>query len=108
MQISYNSALINLNVVNSCVKAGKKIFIHRQHVYTQNESTNPQILIVRRILLILQNQIAIMDGRNFYERFYLASSRNYSDVRIARFHNIFDLGSWNGLREKHQLLFVEK
>ena len=65
--IMHNSALINLNVVHSCVKAGaKKFFTHPQLVYIQNEINKiQQILIVQRIPHILRNQIAITDGKNF-------------------------------------------
>tara|TARA_B000000475_G_scaffold105325_2_gene85508 strand:+ start:10549 stop:11514 length:966 start_codon:yes stop_codon:yes gene_type:complete len=103
--IMHNSALINLNVVEACVKAKtKKIF------YSSSACMYPE-----RNQLDPDNPNCAEDSaypaepdseygweKLFSERFYLAASRNYGlDIRIARFHNIFGPeGSWRDGREK--------
>ena len=103
--IMHNSALINLNVVEACVKAkAKKIF------YSSSACMYPE-----RNQLDPDNPNCSEDSaypaepdseygweKLFSERFYLAASRNYDlDIRIARFHNIFGPeGSWRDGREK--------
>ncbi len=103
--IMHNSALINLNVVEACVKAKtKKIF------YSSSACMYPE-----RNQLDPDNPNCAEDSaypaepdseygweKLFSERFYLAASRNYGlDIRIARFHNIFGPeGSWKDGREK--------
>ena len=103
--IMHNSALINLNVVEACVKVkAKKIF------YSSSACMYPE-----RNQLDPDNPNCAEDSaypaepdseygweKLFSERFYLAASRNYGlDIRIARFHNIFGPeGSWVDGREK--------
>ena len=103
--IMHNSALINLNVVEACVKSNaKKIF------YSSSACMYPE-----RNQLDPDNPNCAEDSaypaepdseygweKLFSERFYLAASRNYGlDIRIARFHNIFGPeGSWKDGREK--------
>jgi nucleoside-diphosphate-sugar epimerase len=101
----HNSAMINLNVVEACVKAGvKKIFYSSSAcMYPERNQMDPD------------NPNCAEDSaypaepdseygweKLFSERFYLAANRNYGmDVRIARFHNIFGpQGSWKDGREK--------
>ena len=103
--IMHNSALINLNVVHSCVKAGaKKIFYSSSAcIYperNQQDPTNPNC--AENSAYPAEPDSDYGWEKLFSERFYLASSRNYNlDVKIARFHNIFGPeGSWNDGREK--------
>ena len=103
--IMHNSALINLNVCENCVRYGiKKVFYSSSACiypeYNQLDPDNP----------ICTESSAYPAGPDseygweklFSERLYLAFSKNYNlTVRIARFHNIFGpLGTWNGGREK--------
>ena len=103
--IMHNSALINLNIVHSCVKAGvKKIFYSSSAcIYperNQQDPSNPNC--EENSAYPAEPDSDYGWEKLFSERFYLASSRNYDlDVRIARFHNIFGPeGSWNCGREK--------
>ena len=103
--IMHNSALINLNVVHSCVKAGaKKIFYSSSAcIYperNQQDPTNPNC--AENSAYPAEPDSDYGWEKLFSERFYLASSRNYDiDIKIARFHNIFGPeGSWNDGREK--------
>ena len=103
--IMHNSALINLNVVHSCVKAGVKKFFYSSSacIYperNQQDPTNPNC--EENSAYPAEPDSDYGWEKLFSERFYLASSRNYDlDVRIARFHNIFGPeGSWNCGREK--------
>jgi len=103
--IMHNSAMINLNIVKSCVKSGsKKIFYSSSAcIYPEQNQQDPMNPNCE------ENSAYPADPDSDYgweklfsERFYLASCRNYNiDVKIARFHNIFGPeGSWNDGREK--------
>ena len=111
--IMHNSAMINLNIVESSVKAGvKKVFYSSSAcMYPERNQMNPD------------NPNCTEDSaypaepdseygweKLFSERFYLAAARNYGlNVRIARFHNIFGpKGSWNDGREKAPAAFCRK
>ena len=103
--IMHNSALINLNIVHSCVKAGvKKIFYSSSAcIYPKRNQQDPKNPNCEENSAYPAEPDSDYGWEKlFSERFYLASSRNYDiDVRIARFHNIFGPeGSWNDGREK--------
>ena len=103
--ILHNSALINLNVVNTCVKRGvKKIFYSSSAcMYPEKNQLDPK-----------NPKCTEGTGKEgppdscygweklFSEVLYDAYSRNYGiDVKIARFHNVFGpYGTWTGGREK--------
>ena len=103
--ILHNSALINLNVLNTCVKKGvKRIFYSSSAcIYPEKNQLDP-----------LNPKCAEDTGREgppdscygweklFSEVLYDAYARNYGiTVKIARFHNIFGpYGTWKGGREK--------
>jgi nucleoside-diphosphate-sugar epimerase len=103
--ILHNSALINLNVLNTCVKKGvKRIFYSSSAcMYPECNQLDPD-----------NPKCSEDTGRQgapdscygweklFSEVLYEAYSRNYGiTVKIARFHNIFGpYGTWNGGREK--------
>ena len=103
--IMHNSALINLNVCDICVKNKvKKVFYSSSACmypeYNQLDPQNPKC----------SEDSAYPAGPDseygweklFSERLYLAFHRNKGlDIRIARFHNIFGpYGTWDGGREK--------
>lgn len=103
--IMHNSALINLNMVEACYKAGvKKIFysssacIYPQ--YNQMDPDNPKCSEDSAYPAAPDSEYGW--EKLFSEHLYLAFIRNYGmNVRIARFHNIFGPeGSWNDGREK--------
>jgi len=103
--IMHNSALINLNMIEVCYKAGvKKIFYSSSACiypeYNQRDPENPKCSEDSVYPAVPDSEYGW--EKLFSERLYLAFSRNYGmDVRIARFHNIFGPeGSWNDGREK--------
>ncbi len=103
--IMHNSALINLNMLESCYKRNiKKIFYSSSACiypeYNQEDPDNPN---TEEDSAYPANPDSDYGWEKlFSERLYLAFQRNYNmDVRIARFHNIFGPeGSWNDGREK--------
>lgn len=112
-EIMHNSALINLNVVETCKqKKVKKVFYsssacaYNQHNQTDSENPNCKEDSVYP---------AYPDSeygweKIFSERLYLAYQRNHGlNVRIARFHNIFGpKGTFDNGREKAPAAFCRK
>lgn len=103
--IMHNSALININVAQECIRKGvKRLFysssacIYNQEL--QKDSDNPGMKEDSAWPLNPDSDYGIEKG--FSERLYKAFERNYNlEVRIARFHNIFGpKGSWNNGKEK--------
>jgi GDP-D-mannose 3',5'-epimerase len=103
--VMHNSALINLNVVNECVKSNvKKVFysssacMYPEH--NQLDATNPNCEESSAYPADPDSEYGW--EKLFSERLYLAFNRNYKlDVRVARFHNIFGpMGTWEGGKEK--------
>ena len=111
--IMHNSALINLNMVEACYKAGvKKIFYSSSACiypeYNQMDPNNPKCSEDSAYPAAPDSEYGW--EKLFSEHLYLAFKRNYGmDVRIARFHNIFGPeGSWNDGREKAPAAFCRK
>jgi len=103
--IMHNSALINLNMLEACLKNNvKKIFYSSSACmypeYNQRDTDNPNCSEQSAYPANPDSEYGW--EKLFSERLYLAFSRNYKiDVRIARFHNIFGPeGTWCGGREK--------
>jgi len=103
--IMHNSALINLNMIEACYKAGvKKIFYSSSACiypeYNQTDPNNPKCSEDSAYPAAPDSEYGW--EKLFSERLYLAFNRNYGmNMRIARFHNIFGPeGSWNEGREK--------
>ena len=103
--IMYNSALINLNMVNVALKNKVKKYFYSSSacVYPEYNQLNPDSLNLKESSVYP----ALPDSeygweKLFSERLYQSFSRNYKmDVKIARFHNIFgDYGVYDGGREK--------
>lgn len=104
-EIMHDSALINIQVLDECHKAGVgKVFYSSSAciypAYNQMDPSNPKC-----------NESSAYPAdpdteygweKLFSERLYLSYARDYNmDIRIARFHNIFGpQGSWEGGREK--------
>ena len=111
--IMHNSAMINLNILEQCVKKKtKKIFYSSSAcMYPEHNQMDPQ------------NPKCSEDSaypaapdseygweKLFSERLYFAFARNYGlNVRVARYHNIFGPeGTWEGGREKAPAAFCRK
>lgn len=103
--IVHNSALINLNVIERCVKrnVGKVFFSSSACVYNMNnqlEPANPRCDEASAIPAYPDSDYGW--EKLFSEILYLAYNRNYGiPIAIARFHNIFGTrGAWNNGKEK--------
>lgn len=103
--IMHNSATINLNVCDTCVKKGiRRVFYSSSAcMYPEHNQLDP----LNPVCTEDSAYPAAPDSeygweKLFSERLFLAYNRNYQlEVRIARFHNIFGpLGTWEGGREK--------
>jgi nucleoside-diphosphate-sugar epimerase len=103
--IMHNSALINLNMLESCYRRNvKRIFYSSSACiypkYNQEDPDNPNCAEDSAYPAFPDSEYGW--EKLFSERLYLAFYRNYGmEVRIARYHNIFGPeGSWNDGREK--------
>ena len=111
--IMHNSALINLNIAEQCVKKGvNRIFYSSSAcMYPEHNQLDPD------------NPMCSEDSaypaapdseygweKLFSERLLFAFARNYGlNVRVARYHNIFGPeGTWDGGREKAPAAFCRK
>ena len=103
--VMHNSALINLNVVNECVKKNiKKVFYSSSAcMYPEHNQLDPNNPNCEESSAYPANPDSEYGWEKlFSERLYLAYNRNYGlNVRIARFHNIFGpYGTYKGCKEK--------
>ena len=103
--IMYNSAMINLNMLEAVRLVGaKKIFYASSAcIYPEHNQTDPE----NPVCIESSAYPAAPDSeygweKLFSERLYQSYCRNYGiQVCIARFHNIFgEEGTWQGGREK--------
>jgi nucleoside-diphosphate-sugar epimerase len=104
-EVMYNSAMINLNMVDVCSKIGvaKMFYSSSACIYPAYNQTAPESPKCSED----SAYPAAPDSeygweKLFSERLYLSYYRNHGfQVRIARFHNIFGPeGAWNNGREK--------
>jgi GDP-D-mannose 3',5'-epimerase len=100
-----NSSLINLNVLDSCRRAGvKRVFYSSSAcVYPDFNQTDPDHPTCAEATAYPAAPDSDYGWEKlFSERLYLAHVRNYKmTCRIARYHNIFGPeGTWTGGREK--------
>jgi len=103
--IMHNSAMVNLNIVDSMKRFGvKKVFYSSSAcMYPEDHQLEVDVPALREDMAYPGNPDSEYGWEKlFSERLYLAYSRNYDfDVRIARFHNIFGPeGTYQGGREK--------
>jgi GDP-D-mannose 3', 5'-epimerase len=103
--IMHNSALINLNVLEACLRRNsRKIFYSSSAcMYPEHNQTNPSNPNCEESSAYPANPDSEYGWEKlFSERLYLAFARNYNfDISIARYHNIFGPeGTWQGGREK--------
>lgn len=111
--LMYNSAMINLNVVNECVlKKVKKVFYSSSAcMYPEHNQMDPNNPNCEESSAYPANPDSEYGWEKlFSERLFLAFNRNMGlDVRIARFHNIFGpKGTWYGGREKSPAALCRK
>ena len=111
--IMHNSAMINLNIAEQCVKKGvNRIFYSSSACmypeYNQVDPDNPNCR--EDSAYPAQPDSEYGWEKLFSERLWFAFARNYGlTVRVARYHNIFGPeGTWDGGREKPRQPFVEK
>ena len=103
--IMHNSAMINLNIVDSMKRHGvKKVFYSSSAcMYPETHQLEIDVPALREDMAYPGNPDSEYGWEKlFSERLYLAYAKNYDfDVRIARFHNIFGPeGTYDGGREK--------
>lgn len=111
--IMHNSALINLNMVESAFEVRVKQIFYSSSAcmypaYNQVDAQNPKCS--EDSAYPAQPDSEYGWEKLFSERVYLAFHRNYGiNIRIARFHNVFGPeGSWNDGREKAPAAFCRK
>ena len=104
-EVMHNSAMINLNMVDTCCKVGvKKVFYSSSACiypeYNQMDPDNPKCSEDSTYPAAPDSEYGW--EKLFSERMYLSYHRNHGlAVRIARLHNIFGPeGAWNNGREK--------
>jgi GDP-D-mannose 3', 5'-epimerase len=108
-----NSAIINLNVAQECVKKGvKKVFYSSSAcMYPEHNQLDPNNPNCEESSAYPADPDSEYGWEKlFSERLFLAFKRNHNlNVRIARFHNIFGpMGSWTGGKEKAPAAMMRK
>ncbi len=103
--IMHNSCQINLNVLDSMVKAGvKRVFYSSSAcMYPSHNQEDPDNPLLEEDSAYPANPDSEYGWEKlFSERLYMTYAKNYGITsRIARFHNIFGpRGSWNNGKEK--------
>jgi len=111
--IMHNSAMINLNIAEQCVKKNiNKVFysssacMYPEH--NQLDPDNPNCTEDSAYPAAPDSEYGW--EKLFSERLWFAFARNYGlNVRVARYHNIFGPeGTWDGGREKAPAAFCRK
>lgn len=104
-EIMHNSATINLNVLDACLKRSVRQVFYSSSAcmypaYNQQDPDNPRCEESSAYPAEPDSEYGW--EKLFSERLYLAYNRNYGmRNRIARYHNIFGPeGTWTGGREK--------
>jgi nucleoside-diphosphate-sugar epimerase len=103
--IIHNSAMINLNVLDTMRTVGVKNIFYSSSacMYPSYNQTNPENPLMSEGSAYPADPDSEYGWEKlFSERMYMSYARNYGmRVRIARFHNVFGpYGSWNDGREK--------
>jgi nucleoside-diphosphate-sugar epimerase len=103
--VMHNSAMINLNVLETCRKRSvKRIFYSSSAciypAYNQEDPNNPNCAEDSAYPAAPDSEYGW--EKLFSERLYLSYNRNHDmDCRIARYHNVFGPeGSWDNGKEK--------
>jgi GDP-D-mannose 3',5'-epimerase len=117
--VMYNSAIINLNVLNEIHERNRLLNVNRTKVfysssaciYPEEIQKNPKNPGLRETDAYPANPDSEYGWEKlFSERLFLAFQRNFKiPVRIARFHNIFGPeGTWSGGKEKSPAAICRK
>jgi nucleoside-diphosphate-sugar epimerase len=111
--IMQNSALINLNVLETCKRRNiKRIFYSSSAcMYPEHNQLDPSNPNCTEDSAYPANPDSEYGWEKlFSERLFFAYARNYGmEVRVARFHNIFgEEGTYDGGREKAPAAFCRK
>ncbi len=103
--IMHNSATINLNMLDVCLKRNIKNLFYSSSAcmypaYNQEDPDNPNCAEASAYPAAPDSEYGW--EKLFSERLYLAYNRNYGmHNRVARYHNIFGPGgTWDGGKEK--------
>jgi nucleoside-diphosphate-sugar epimerase len=111
--IMHNSAMINLNIAEQCVKKGVNRVLYSSSAcmypkHNQMDPDNPNC--TEDSAYPAQPDSEYGWEKLFSERLWFAFARNYGlTVRVARYHNIFGPeGTWDGGREKAPAAFCRK
>ena len=103
--IMHNSAMINLNMAEQCVKKNVKRVLYSSSAcmypeYNQLDPDNPKCSEDSAYPAAPDSEYGW--EKLFSERLWLAFARNYGiQVRVTRYHNIYGpRGTWTGGREK--------
>lgn len=103
--IMHNSAMINLNMTEQCIKKKVDKVLYSSSAciypeYNQMDPDNPKCTEDTAYPADPDSEYGW--EKLFSERLWLASARNYGlNVRVTRYHNIFGPeGTWRGGREK--------
>ena len=103
--IMHNSALINLNVLEACLRRNSKRIFYSSSacIYPEHNQLDPDNPNCEESSAYPANPDSEYGWEKlFSERLFLAYARNYGfESRVARYHNIFGPeGTWQGGREK--------
>jgi len=103
--VMHNSASINLNVLDACLRRNSKRIFYSSSacIYPEHNQLDPDNPNCEEASAYPANPDSEYGWEKlFSERLYLAYARNYGfESRIARFHNIFGQeGTWRGGKEK--------
>lgn len=104
-QVMFNSALVNLNVLETArLKSAKKVFFSSSAcIYPEHNQRKTSSPVTSEDTAYPANPDSDYGWEKlFSERLYHAYARNYGMwTRVARYHNIFGpLGTWSGGKEK--------
>jgi nucleoside-diphosphate-sugar epimerase len=111
--VMHNSATINLNMVETCRRAGiRRVFYSSSAcIYPEHNQRDAEAPVTREDSAYPANPDSEYGWEKlFSERLYLAYNRNYGmECRVARYHNIFGPeGTWRGGREKSPAAMCRK
>jgi GDP-D-mannose 3',5'-epimerase len=103
--IMHNSALVNLNVLEACLRRNSKHIFYSSSacMYPEENQLDPSNPNCKEDSAYPANPDSEYGWEKlFSERLFLAFAKNYNfEVRIARYHNIFGPeGTWCGGKEK--------
>jgi GDP-D-mannose 3',5'-epimerase len=103
--IMHNSALINLNVLEACLRRNSKRIFYSSSacMYPEHNQMDPENPNCEESSAYPANPDSEYGWEKlFSERLFLAFAKNYGfESRVARYHNIFGPeGTWQGGREK--------